>query len=345
MFTKYRGDIKNIVQLEEFVDHFISRRIILAKQKESVTMDSLLSTIDTELKCGIDASLREMLDIVKTFGTTEPRSLAEEIQQELQKLEQAKSQPSLSPSHKSRVAEAETLKFNINDRVEDMFLQLTDAIGGFLKSSNCEFTLLRGACIKSDKSAAKKSNIPNDLFKKLNATNNLDELMEVLIVSPLCNWLNVRVFERMVAVSNQQEAKELIDKYKTIIFSKKLADVLPNFTGVEVPGDYYAKVQEKWNKNIEDITLGDVAHHWSKLQNIFDVDDLELLLENVIKADSIEIVWLVPVELASHARLSAFKNWCDLKDVSYLSIGDRVIKNDQLEFTEEHISITTGILT
>ena len=84
-------------------------------------------------------------------------------------------------------------------------------------------------------------------------------------------------------------------------------DVLQNFTGVEVTGEYYTKVRERWNKNIEDITLEDVAKHWSKLQSIFYVDDLELLLENVIKG-SIEIVWLIPVELASHARLSAFKN-------------------------------------
>ena len=72
--------------------------------------------------------------------------------------------------------------------------------------------------------------------------------------------------------------------------------------------------------------------------------DLELILENVIQG-SVEFCWLIPVELASHARLSAFKNWCNLEDVSYLSIGDHVIKNNQLEFTEEHISITTGTLT
>ena len=129
----------------------------------------------------------------------------------------------------------------------------------------------------------------------------------MLIVSPHCNWINVRVFEKMVAFSNQREAKKLIDKYKTIIFSKKLMDVLQNFTGVEVTSEYYTKVRERWNKNIEDITLEDIAKHLSKLQSIFDVDDLELLLENVIKG-SIEIVWLIPVELASHARLSAFKN-------------------------------------
>ena len=315
------------------MDHFISRKIVLAEQKELVTMDSLLSTIDSELKSGIDVSLNAMLDVMKSFGTLGPRSLAEKIKQELHQLDQTKAMPPASP-----------VEFNTNDSVENMFLQLAHAIGNFLKASDCEFPLLRSACMKSNKLVTKLNSLPSDLIDKINSTNNLDELLEVLILSPHCNWINVRMFEKMVAFSDQPEAKELIYKYKKIIFSKKLTHVLEDFTGMEITGDYYTRVRDKWNKDVEDITLEDITNRWSKLQTIFDVEDLELLLENVIKG-SIEIVWLIPVELTSHARLSAFKNWCDLEDVSYLSIGDHVIKNDQLEFTEEHISITTGILT
>lgn len=87
VFTKYRADIKNIVQLEMYMDHFISRQIILAEQKESVTMDSLLGNIDSELEKGIDGSLIAMLDVMKTFGTIGLCSLAEKIEQELHKLD------------------------------------------------------------------------------------------------------------------------------------------------------------------------------------------------------------------------------------------------------------------
>jgi len=315
------------------MDHFISRKIILAKQKESVTMDSLLSTIDCELESGIDVSLHEMLDIVKSFGTIGPRSLAEKIERELCKLSHGKPMPLAS-----------SVEFNINDCVEDMFLQLAHGISDFLKASDCEFPLLRSACVKSNKFVSKINSLPSDLVDKINETNNLDELLEVLIASPHCNWVNVRMFEKMVAFSNQREAKQLIDNYKKIIFSKKLADVLEDFTGIETTDNYYTRVRNKWDKNVEDITLEDITNRWSKLQKIFDVDDLELLLENVITG-SIEIIWLIPFEIISHARLSAFKNWCDLECISHLSIGDHVIKNDQLEFTEEHISTTTGILT
>ena len=148
----------------------------------------------------------------------------------------------------------------------------------------------------------------------------------------------------MAASSRQKEAKKLIANYKEIIFSKKVSDVIKEFPGVKIPDDYYTKVKNKWKKDFKDITVKDIADHWANLQRIFGVKDLELLLENVIQG-SVEFCWLIPAELTSHARLQAFKNWCDLDDVSHLSIGDHVIKNDQFEFTEEHISNTTGTLT
>ena len=256
--------------------------------------------------------------------------LAQDNQQDSYQLDQGKSSQ-----------EAVSVTFSVDERVDDMFLKLFPAIGKYLKKSDCNFTLLRGACVSSDKLACK---LPNEFIEKVHATNNLDELLAVLIASDYCNWINIRMLERMVVLSSQSEAKELIGKYKQIIFSKKLVDILEDLPHLEITGDYYTKVKDKWKKDFEDITIEDIANHWSKLQRIFDVDNVEILLQNLTKG-SVEIIWLIPVELTSHARLSAFKNWCDLEDVSYLSIGDHVIKNDQLEFTEEHISITTGILT
>jgi len=334
VFTKYRVDIKNVVQLEVFMDHFISRKIILVKQKESVTMDSLLNTIDSELESGIDVSLFAMLDVIKNFGTIGPCSLAEKIEQEIST---AHHQLSSSP-------ETVSVQFKSNERVEDMFLKLVPAIGNILKKSNCGFTLLRSACIKPDQLISAASKLPPEFIDKVNATKNIDELLDLLISCPYCNWINVRILEKLAASSGQNEAQELIDKYKTKIFSKKVADILQEFPDLEISEQYHTRVWDKWNKNFEDITVEDIANHWVKLQRIFGVEDLELVLENLV-IGSIEFHWLIPTELTSHARLSAFKNWCDLDDISYLSIGDHVIKNDQLEFTEEHISITTGILT
>jgi len=44
--------------------------------------------------------------------------------------------------------------------------------------------------------------------------------------------------------------------------------------------------------------------------------------------------------MPDYIYISAFKK---LVDILYLSIGDNVIKNDQLEFAEDHISITIQV--
>jgi len=224
-----------------------------------------------------------------------------------------------------------------------MFLELVPAVGDILKASGCEFSILRSACIKADTPLVEANKLPIEFIDEVNATGNLDELLPLLIECPYCNWINIRMLEKMAASSRQKEAKKLIANYKETIFSKKVADVIKEIPGLKIPDDYYMKVKNRWKKDFKDITVKDIADHWANLQRIFGVKDLELLLENVIKG-SIKFFWLIPVELVSHARLSALKNWCNLENVSHLSIGDHEIKNDQLEFTEEHISITTGIL-
>ena len=282
----------------------------------------LISTIGSELESGIDGSLNAILDVMKSFGAIGPRSLAEKSESEF------------------TVAD----DFYETDGVNDLFLKLFAAVGDILKTSRCTFLELRSACIKTDIPLVKVNSLPSELKDKINATTNMDELLAVLIESSYCNWINVRILEKMAALSLQRKAQILIAKYKKVIFSKKLTDVLQYFPDLKITDEYYAKVYSKWGKDFQDITVKDITDHWSKLQKIFDVDDFELLIENVIKG-SIEIVWLIPAELASQARFSAFKNWCDLEDVSYLSIGGHVIKNEQLEFADEHIYITKGILT
>jgi len=331
VLNKHRVSIKKIVQIEKFVDIFISRGIISSEERGSVTIDSLLSTIESELECGIDGSLLEMLDAMKSYGTIGPRFLAEKIEEELHMLE-------------GRLRPRVSVEFNISDRVDDMFLKLVHAVESALKRSNCEFTLLKSACIKPDTLSGKKNNLPTAFLDKVIATKTLNDLLALIISSPYCNWMNVRLLEKMVAFSCEVEAEQLITKYKKIVFSKKVKDVLQYIPNLEVSKDYYIKVREKWKKDLEDITVEDIANHWVQLESIFAIDKNEILLNNLIKG-CVEINWFISINLVSHARLSAFKYWSDLEDVSHLSIGDHVIKNNQLEFTEEHISITTGTLT
>jgi len=330
VFTKHFVDFKTIVQLKDFVDHFVSKKIINMDQKDTVTMESLLRNIDSQLEHGYLGSFYEMLKVLKNVGNITHRELVERVEHELCALEQEISIDDFSEL------------FNIDDRVEDMFLALFSALGDIFKSSKCEFSLLRTSCVKPDMPLARGNKLPSDFVNKVDATTNLTDLLQVLNKSPFCNWLNIRVLEKMAAASRKPEAKSLIAKYKNMVLSKKVSDILQEMPDLEIPSEFYVEVKDKWNKDFEDITVKDITKHWSKLQKIFDVEDLELLLENLIKG-SIEFQWLIPIELMCHVRYSALRNWHELKDVSYLCIGDHVIKDERFNFTKEHLSVTTGM--
>jgi len=330
VFTKYYCDFNNIIKIKDFVNHFVSRRLINAKDKDNISMDSFISEIDKQLESGITQPLYEMLDVIKKFGKLGERELVENLEHDLDSLNQG------------NATDVSAELFNINDRVEDMFLKLFSKLSNILKASKCEFTLLRSSCIKPDMLSARGNKLPSDFVDKVDATINLTELLQVLNKSPYCNWLNIRVLEKMAAASLKREANALINKYKEIIFSKKVSSILQEIPDLEISSEFYVKVKDKWSKDFEDITVKDIAKHWSNLQKIFEVEDLEVLLDNLIKG-SIEFHWLIPIELMSHVRYSAFRNWYELRDVSYLSIGDHVIKDVDFDFNEEHLSVTTGM--
>ena len=189
---------------------------------------------------------------------------------------------------------------------------------------------------------ARVNQLPSDFVDKIDATSNLNQLLELLNKSPHCNWMNIRMLERMAAASKQSEAKTLVATYKNIILSKKINDILQELPDLEISDDYYTKVKDRWNKDLEDITVNDIVNRWCKLQKIFDVDDLEILLENIIKGSTI-FHWLIPVCLITQVKYSVFRNWYNIEDISYLCIGDHVIKDDQFDFSEDHLSATTGI--
>ena len=232
--------------------------------------------------------------------------------------------------------------FDINDRVEDIFITFVSELSDILKASKCEFTLLRSSCIKSDMPLARVNKLPSDFVDKVDATSNLNELLELLNKSSHCNWMNIRVFERMAAASKQSKAKTLVTNYKKIIFSKKINDILEELPDLEITDDYYTKVKDKWSKDLKDITISDVVDRWCKLQKIFDVEDLEILLQNIIKG-SIIFHWLIPACLVTQVRYSVFRNWYNLEDFAYLCIGSHMIKDDQFDFNEDCLSATTGM--
>jgi len=321
VFIKYYSKLTSILKIKHLVDHFISERIIGVEEKESITLDSLLFTIESHLKSGINRTFCKMLDIMVKFGDLATEELAKNIKKELTTI--------VSPIPK-------VVDFNTFDEVEIMFTAFVSALRNML--SEDKFKMIRLGCITNNKTL--RTRLPDDFINKIDATETLDDLFDVVVKSPYCNWMNIRLLEKMAAASLQSNARQLVNQYKEAVSSKKLKDIFQHIPEVlsQITDNFYSKIKQRWKKNFDDVTVKDIIGQWCRLEKIFDVDEPTLLLDRVIEG-SVEFHWLIPSELVRHAQYSAFRNWRQLDDMLYLDIHDNVIKT---QFDFDIVDSSTG---
>ena len=177
--------------------------------------------------------------------------------------------------------------------------------------------------------------LPLDVKYKIAKSKNLAELFSVLCqCKQYWNWMNIRMLEKMAGDS--LAAKQVIEKYKKEVFSKKVKDVISEIPCLEVPTDVYTKIMEKWNKDLNDLTIKDVVNHWSAIEKIFNVEG-PMLLKSITEG-CVQICWLLRNDLVKHAICSATNGQPGNNDRSYsqklfsevlfLKIGDVVIIDD-----------------
>ena len=313
--------------MRSLVDHFISERIISIEEKESISVDSLLHTVGSHLKSGINMTFLKMLDIMEQFGDLATTDLAKSIKMKLS-----------IPNHEG---DAFAVDFSTFDNVEVMFVALVSALRNMIGEE--KFKMVRRECIMYTKMLSAK--FPIDFINKIDATKTMDDLFDVLVNSPYCSWINIHLLEKMAAVATaslQSNRCQLIDQYKNVAFSKKLKYTIKHIPKVldQVTGNYYSKIKQILKKDFDDVTVEDVISQCYKLEKNFDIEESTLLLDCVVES-SVEFHWLIPTELVCHARHSAFKNWHQLDDVLYLDICDHIIKPSWSDI--ETISSSAGI--
>ena len=174
-----------------------------------------------------------------------------------------------------------------------------------------------------------------DVENRIEKSENLSELFKVLCrCKQYWNWMNIRILEKMAG--NSTAAKKLIEKYKNKVFSKKVKDVISEIPDLKVPTDKYTKVEEKWNKDFDDLTIRDVVSRWIEIEKKFQVEET-MLFESII-GGCVKVCWLLRNDLVKHAIYSATNRKPGSNDQSYsqnlfpevlfLKIGDVVIIDD-----------------
>ena len=216
-----------------------------------------------------------------------------------------------------------TLNFTDCDDVDECFSHFTAAMFKIL--SKAEFPSLRRACLENSNKLGGVP-LPSDLKSNIAAAKTLDDLFDVLCDTPYWNWMNIKMLAKMSKASHLPAATELIQQYKEEVYSRKLIEVLQQIPSYGIPGNYYTKAKEKWNKDLNDVTVNDLVNHWSEVEQIFDVVEPTVLLDKVING-SIEIHWLIPTELVELTRQSVCNHISIMLrcDVLYFDIGGHVI--------------------
>ena len=190
---------------------------------------------------------------------------------------------------------------------------------------------LRRACLTQmhNPGGAKLS---QNFIEQILRTQNIDDLFDLLVVSPYWSWIDIRILEVMVVASENSQAVQLLNNYKDVVFSKKLIDLLPNAPSKEVKEEYYAKVVTKVNKDPNTMTVADLLEFQYQLEVvIMDIQNGVCILEHLEKG-CIELHWYIPTSCVDGAYQSARVRCDQFNDLhlQYLKIGHYPVIHDPL---------------
>ena len=176
-----------------------------------------------------------------------------------------------------------------------------------------DFVVIQTAC---------EARADQKLRKQIKKTRDINGLFKLLAENKShCNWLNVRFLEVIATASGSSKLINLIQDYKKAIYSKTLGEVWSYIPYHKVKTKYYSKLQVKFDgKNPDDVTV----EEFKRTCEPYLIKKIAMLIA-VIKENSISITWLIPTDTVHEYYLSALILPQELRQDSYLQIGDWVV--------------------
>ena len=226
--------------------------------------------------------------------------------------------------------------------VDIVFQNFTYRLCLAFKQANADFKHLRRTCFQNTNIVGGLI-VSSEFKENVGKANDLDDLFDIVCIDTrYCNWMNVKIFERMASIC--PDARTLIKEYKAEIFSRPLSQVTENIPKYDVPEEQYTIIRQKYDKDFSSITVKEIVDKWQDIEKKFNVQGC--LLIKTIADGCIEIHWLLHSDLFKHA-IRAICAICAtvsnqpykhgdqsttdqlFPDVLYLKIGSVVVKNDK----------------
>ena len=214
------------------------------------------------------------------------------------------------------------VEFSTDMNVSAAYSKMTSNIAAILETANTNFRRLRRACVQEIHTLG--STIPKSLVHKIQPTESLDDMLDVLAPSPYWNWFDTRLLQALVSASGSPEAEQWLESFKATFYTKKVTEVIP-YISIK-PFNESIDIVEKFDKNPKDLTISELLEHKYKLEyEVLDINEGELVL-SCIKTGCIELMWQIPQELVYRAYTS-MKKKCD--ELSSLAIKSLVCEQGE----------------
>ena len=94
--------------------------------------------------------------------------------------------------------------------IHKAYHSLVDKISDILEAK--DFKRLRRACYQEIQ--APTSTLPKSLADELKPTNSLDDMVDVLALSPYWKWSDTRLLQALISASRSPEAEALLEQFK-----------------------------------------------------------------------------------------------------------------------------------
>jgi len=153
-------------------------------------------------------------------------------------------------------------------------------------------------------------------MKEIKDCKNVDDLFDVLALTPYWKSLDIRVLEGMAVASGQEDAGTTIELYRSVVYPQRYFESTSRFSADENnPGyandHFYTKVKEEYNIDPKSVTVGDLVEHRNYVEK--KKICLEMLAFLSIDPGCLVIYWLIPKVTAYYAYVSIKKS-CYLSD-------------------------------
>ena len=172
------------------------------------------------------------------------------------------------------------------------------------------------------KDASKQDGRFSDKLKNdLESADNSERIFDVLLKSPFCTWLEIRILKSIAKVGNIPEATQMIHLFDKCVYCKSYSEALKHFKKQQYIDLDLALVCVKFNKNVMYLTVADLIECCQNLEGILKLQNLSALVGS--KTGCLEVFLVIPKDHCAHAYEAAKYHFLKLRplNIQFIQIG------------------------